>query len=147
MLGHCLYLPFPFYVAIKIMFKICGITPLKKSNMRSRGGQVDGEAAPLRSVSIFLAPSPPLGHLQDNPPVLCKASLAQSQKRSQQEGEKGEGKEKERIINVWEKHQLPPAGDRACSPGMCPDWGSRWQSFHLQPGAQPTEPHHPGPKY
>ena len=37
--------------------------------------------------------------------------------------ERGEGREKERNINVW----LPlasPTGDLACNPGMCPDWES-----------------------
>lgn len=30
MLGHCFHLPFPFCVAVKLMFKIYGITPFKK---------------------------------------------------------------------------------------------------------------------
>ena len=54
-------------------------------------------------------------------------------------------KERER-----EKHQrvvaccVPPTGDLAHSPGMCPDWESNQQSFGSQAGAQSTEPHQPG---
>ena len=60
-----------------------------------------------------------------------------------------EGK-RERNINVWEKHQLvaslmPPTGDQACNPGMCPDWESNWQPLSPQAGTQSTEPHQPGP--
>ena len=43
--------------------------------------------------------------------------------------ERGGGKENEseRNISVWELHGLvashmPPAGDLATNPGMCPDW-------------------------
>ena len=41
--------------------------------------------------------------------------------------ERGEGREKER-----EKHQcvvvsqVPPTGNLACNPGMCPDWELKW---------------------
>ena len=51
-----------------------------------------------------------------------------------------------------EKHQcavascMPPTGDLACDPGMCPDWESNWQPFGLQAGTQCAEPHQPGPK-
>ena len=40
--------------------------------------------------------------------------------------EKGEGKEKERErnISVWLPLGMPPTGDLACNPGMCPDWES-----------------------
>ena len=66
--------------------------------------------------------------------------------------EKGEGKEKEREknIDVWEKHPLvasvPPAGDLAHNPGMCPDWESNQQPFGSQANTQSTEPHQPGHK-
>ena len=49
-----------------------------------------------------------------------------------------------------EKHQcvvsshMPPTGDLACNPGMCPDWESNRLPFVLQASAQSTEPHHPG---
>ena len=52
--------------------------------------------------------------------------------------ERGEETEKER-----QKHQCvvasraPPAGDVACNPGMCPDWGSNWRPFGLQAGLTP----------
>ena len=48
------------------------------------------------------------------------------------------------------KHQcvvascVPPTGDLACNPGMCPDWESNWQPFGLQAGTQYTESHQPG---
>ena len=49
---------------------------------------------------------------------------------------KGKEKERERNIDVWEKHQsvascIPPTGDRAHNPGMCPDWESNQRSFGL----------------
>ena len=50
-----------------------------------------------------------------------------------------------------EKHQcvvashVPPTGDLACNPGMCPDRESNHPPFGLQAHAQSTEPHHPGP--
>ena len=40
--------------------------------------------------------------------------------------------------------RVPPIGDLAHNPGMCPDWESNQQTFGLQTGAQSTEPHHPG---
>ena len=49
-----------------------------------------------------------------------------------------------------EKHQgvvashVPPTGDLAPNPGMCPDWELNWWLFGLQAGAQSTEPHQPG---
>ena len=60
--------------------------------------------------------------------------------------ERAEGKEKER-----EKHQcvvascLPPTGDLACNPGMCPDWELNQWLFGSWAGTQSTEPHQPGP--
>ena len=53
---------------------------------------------------------------------------------------------------VGEKHQcvvashVPPIGDVACNPGMCPDWESNQRPFGLQVSAQSTEPHWPGLK-
>ena len=50
-----------------------------------------------------------------------------------------------------EKHQcvvashVPPTGDLACNPGMCPDWESNQWSFALQSCTQSTEPHQMGP--
>ena len=41
---------------------------------------------------------------------------------------------------------MPPTGDLACNPGMCPDWESNWRPFGLQAGTQPTEPPLPGPQ-
>ena len=39
----------------------------------------------------------------------------------------------------------PPAGDQARNPGLCLDWELNRQPFGSQAGAQPTEPHQPGP--
>ena len=58
--------------------------------------------------------------------------------------ERGEGRGKE-----GEKYQLvvshmPPTGDPACNPGMCPNPQSNQQPFGSQDSAQPIEPHQPG---
>ena len=51
---------------------------------------------------------------------------------------------------MGDKHQcvvashVPPTGDLARNPGMCPDWESNLQPFGSQAGAQSTEPHQPG---
>ena len=65
--------------------------------------------------------------------------------------ERGEGREKERErnIDVWEKYRsaascMPPTGDLARNPGMCPDWESNQWPFSLLDDAQPTEPHQSG---
>ena len=65
------------------------------------------------------------------------------------EGGEGRVKERERNLNVWEKHQLvawhsPLTGDLACSPGMGPGQESNQRSFGSQADAQFTEPHEPG---
>ena len=39
---------------------------------------------------------------------------------------------------------VPPTGDLAHNPGMCPDWELNQRPFGLQAGTQPTEPHQPG---
>ena len=39
---------------------------------------------------------------------------------------------------------VPPSGDLARNPGMCPDWELNWRPFGLQAGAQSTELHQPG---
>ena len=60
---------------------------------------------------------------------------------------RGRGREGER---EGEKHQcvvvshMPPTGDLACNPHMCPDWESNQWPSGLQAGIQSTEPHHPG---
>ena len=47
-----------------------------------------------------------------------------------------------------EKHQcvvatrVPPTGDLACNPGMCPDQELNWQPFGSPAGTQSPEPHH-----
>ena len=49
-----------------------------------------------------------------------------------------------------EKHQcvaashVPPTGNLAHNPGMCPDWESNWSPFDLQASTQSTEPHQSG---
>ena len=42
---------------------------------------------------------------------------------------------------------LPPPGDLAHNPGMCPHWESNWQPLGSQAGTQSTEPHQPGLKF
>ena len=39
---------------------------------------------------------------------------------------------------------MPPTGDVAQNPGVCPDWESNQRLFGSQAGAQSTEPHQPG---
>ena len=57
------------------------------------------------------------------------------------------GKEGER---EGEKHHcaatssVPPTGDLARNPGMCPGWESNQRPFGLQAGTQSTEPQQPG---
>ena len=54
---------------------------------------------------------------------------------------RGEGKERERNSSVW----LPLIRlILAHNPGMCPDWESNPQPFHLLASTQSTEPHQPG---
>ena len=59
--------------------------------------------------------------------------------------ERREGREKE-----GEKHQcvaaswVPPTGDLAWNPGMCPDWELNQRPFGSQANAQSTELHQPG---
>ena len=65
----------------------------------------------------------------------------------------GKGRRKRgRNIDVWETHQsvaccMPPAGDPASNPGMCPDWELNRQPFVSQAGPQSIEPHQSGLKY
>ena len=58
-------------------------------------------------------------------------------------GREGE-KEGEQHHCVVAPH-VPPTGDLAHNPRMCPDWESNWSPFPSQSGAQSTEPHQPGP--
>ena len=57
------------------------------------------------------------------------------------------GRERER---EGEKHQcvvvsqVPPIGNLACNPGVCPDRESNWQPCRSQASAQSTDPHQPG---
>ena len=53
-------------------------------------------------------------------------------------------KERERKIHVWLPLHVPPTGDLAHNPGMCPDWESNWRPFGSQVGTQSTEPRQPG---
>ena len=66
------------------------------------------------------------------------------------EGGERKEKERERNIDVQEKHQLaasctPSTGDLACNPGICPDWELNQWPFGSEAGTQSTEPQHPGP--
>ena len=60
------------------------------------------------------------------------------------------GQERER---EGEKHQcvvashVPPTGDLACNPGMCPGWELNWWPFVSQTCIQSTKPRQPGQSY
>ena len=56
-------------------------------------------------------------------------------------GRKGE-KEGEKYQCVVASH-MPPAGDLAHNPDMCPDRESNWQPFGSQASTHSTEPHQP----
>ena len=58
--------------------------------------------------------------------------------------ERGDGKEKERNINVCLPLACPLLGDLARNPGTCPDWESNQRPFGSQAGPQSTEPRQPG---
>ena len=63
--------------------------------------------------------------------------------------ERGEGRRKERNIDVQQKHLLVtsltlPKGGPSHNPGMCPEQELNQQPFHLQDDSQPTEPHWSG---
>ena len=51
-----------------------------------------------------------------------------------------EGKENQHVV----ASHMPPAGDLACNPGMCPKWESKTWPLGSQAGPQSTEPHQPG---
>ena len=55
------------------------------------------------------------------------------------EGER-EGEKHQRVVASC----VPPTGDLAFNPGMCPDWETNLQPFGLQVGTQITELHQPG---
>ena len=64
--------------------------------------------------------------------------------------ERGREGDRETNTDVWEKHWsvascMPPTGDLACNPGMCPDWELNWWPFGPQASTQSTKPHQPGP--
>ena len=58
--------------------------------------------------------------------------------------ERGRGeKERERNISMW-LPLVPPTGDLAHNPGMCPDWELNQDPLVQQASTQFTEPHQPG---
>ena len=57
----------------------------------------------------------------------------------------GGGRKRERNSNQYVVAScVPPPGNLAWNPGMCPDWESNQRPFGLQAGAQSTELHQPG---
>ena len=59
------------------------------------------------------------------------------------------GKGRERNINMQETRELvvsclPPAGNPAHNPGMCPEWESNWWLLGSQDSPKSTEPHQLG---
>ena len=61
--------------------------------------------------------------------------------------ERGGRKEKEGKKHQWVASCVPPTGDMACNPGMCPDWESNRWPFGLQAHTQSKEPHQPRQLY
>ena len=57
--------------------------------------------------------------------------------------EKGREKEGEKNQCVVPSH-VPPTGDLASNPGMCPRLGIEWATLWFTAGAQSTETHQPG---
>ena len=57
---------------------------------------------------------------------------------------KGEGK-KWRETLMYVASRMPPIGDLAHNPRMCPGWESIQRPFGSQAGTQSTEPPQPGP--
>ena len=55
------------------------------------------------------------------------------------EGER-EGEEHQCVV----ASHMPPTGDLAHSPSMCPNWESNWWPFHSQACVQSSELHQPG---
>ena len=65
------------------------------------------------------------------------------------ERQEGREKERERNIDVGEKIRsvascMPPTGDLARNPGLCPGWGLNQRPFSTQASAQSTELHPSG---
>ena len=58
--------------------------------------------------------------------------------------DRGEGRKRERNINMWLLLAHPQLGDLAHSLGMCPHWESNQWPFGSQAGTQSTKPHQPG---
>ena len=53
-------------------------------------------------------------------------------------------KDKEDRGNRLVTSRMPPVGDLARNPGMCPDWVLNWQLFDSQADAQSSEPYQAG---
>ena len=87
----------------------------------------------------FLGAGSALNHFEDFPKLPELEGYLFLERRE------GREKERERNIDVQQKHQsvascVPPTGDLACNPGMCPDWESNRRPFSLQDVAKTTEP-------
>ena len=90
------------------------------------------------SFSFFLSPEPPPINISSGKELLKKYFIYLFLERG-----KGRGKEGEKHQCVVASH-MPPTGDLAYNPDMCPDWESNQLPFGLQAGTQSTEPHQPG---
>ena len=58
--------------------------------------------------------------------------------------ERGREGEREREIHPSVASCMPPTGDLASNPGMCPDWESNQWPSGSQASTSSTEPHQPG---
>ena len=53
----------------------------------------------------------------------------------------GEGEREGEKYQCAVAPHVPPTGDLARNPGVCPDWEWNWRPFGLQDGAQSIEAH------
>ena len=60
-----------------------------------------------------------------------------------QRGREGERGQKHQHVVA---SRVPPTGNLACNPGVCPDWELNQRPFGSQAGTQSTESHQPGQK-
>ena len=94
--------------------------------------------AVISSVAIFALNRIALNSLYCLSYLLMYAFIYVCFRGREREGER-EGEKHWCVVATW----VPPIGDLACNPGMCPDWELNLWLFGLQAGTQSTEPHQP----
>ena len=58
-----------------------------------------------------------------------------------EKGKEGEGEKHQCVVASL----VPPSGNLACDPGMCPEWEAHHPPFGSQASSESTEPGQPGP--